>query len=79
MNLMIFMISASKPCPERWFLKHLEPLAKMNCFYDFNDFLRKKYFSMMKNAKSQKKVKIMFRVKVLHLAGTEKVDNSNDS
>ena len=33
----------------------------------------------MKNEKDQEKVKIMFRVKVLHLAGTEKVDNSNNS
>ena len=73
------MISASKPCPERWFLKHLEPLAKMNYFYDFYDFFVKKSFSVMENEKNQKKVKIMFCVKVLHLAGTEKVDNFNNS
>ena len=31
---------------------------------------------MMENKKNRKKVKIMFCVKVLHLAGTEKVDIS---
>ena len=72
------MISASKPCPEPLFLKHLEPLAKMNYFYDVLDFLVKKSFSMMKNEKIRK-MKIMFCVEVLHLAGTEKVDNFNDS
>ena len=41
-------------------------------------FLWKRSFSIMKNEKSEK-VKIMFCVKVLHLAGTEKVDNFNNS
>ena len=74
MNLLIFMISASKPCPEPWFLKHLEPLAKMNYFYDFYVFV-KKPFSTMENEKDRGNMKIMFFVKVLTLAGTEKVGN----
>ena len=73
------MISASKPCPEPWFLKHLGPLARMNYFFYFMILFAKKIFFDDENEKHQKKVKIMFCVKVLHLAGTEKVDNFNNS
>ena len=45
-------------------------------FMIFLIFLWKKSFMMMKNEKIRKNMKIMFRVKVLHLAGTGKLKKS---
>ena len=45
-------------------------------FMIFLIFLWKKLFMMMKNEKIRKNMKIMFRVKVLHLAGTGKLKKS---
>jgi len=53
-----------------WYTKH----HSTKYFYDFYDFFVKRIFFDDENEKNQKKVKIMSRVKVLHLAGTEKVD-----